>query len=803
MQTLRLFKLDRKSVALSAVLSVCLMPNVSNAALEEIIVTAQKRSESLQDVPVAVSAFTGESMKQLGVDDAGDLVSLTPGLSERAQTGSNTTYFLRGVGTNDIHLTAAPAVGMYLDDVTLTSGFQAKTALFDMDRVEVLKGPQNTLFGLNTTGGTVSYFSNKPEIGAGVQGYMNARVGNYSRMNLEGAVGFDLGANSAARISVASNQTDGAFTSVADGRDFGDEDVLSMRAQFLWEPSDDTSVLLNVRHSESENNGSIFKVLGTRAPDGSGDVCADFDGTVIADFSINTNCLNVTPPAAGEQSGELGADPSFADWRTVGMNIGGLDMETQGVSLKIDHDLAGATLTSITAFDTLDYINNTDLDGTQYGYMHLAQSDDRETFQQELRLVSTGDGDFRWVAGAYYLKDKADSFTSLRSTKIGAWRLLPNVQLDHSKENLGLYGQMEYDLSDALTLTFGLRWSDETIEGDYTPSKPNVVGQADNKFWTREQVHALVVAQNPDTAGYDASGYEIARQVSQELTNTDVGFTAKVDYQFGDDSLAYISFSRGFKGSALDIRAAYAMVPVAKVLQGLEEARLDPESLDAWELGFKSTYWDNQLQLDAAVFQYTYENLQQFISNAGVPTLDNAPESEITGFDANIRYANDSGLYAQFGLSLLDSEVTDSEGSAFIEGVPLAGASELSYTALIAQDFEFGEGVLTLMANMSYTDEAPSDTLTTGNPPIARAITVDEYTLVNANATYRFGAEDQYTLGIYGNNLTGESFCHGIRSADKNTLISAGNNGRQHGGLTCNVSNASVRTYGVNFGMDF
>lgn len=801
MQQKSKFTLNKQSIALSTAISACLVSGVANAALEEIVVTAQKRSESLQDVPVAVSAFTGESMKQMGVDDAGDLVVLTPGLSERTQSGSSTTYFLRGVGTNDIHLTAAPAVGMYLDGVTLTSGFQAKTSLFDVERVEVLKGPQNTLFGLNTTGGTVSYFSNKPEVGGGTQGYMNTRIGNHSRMNLEGAVGFEVGANSAARISVSSIQTDGAFTSVVDGRDFGDEDVLSMRGQFLWEPSDSTSVLLNVHHSESENNGTAYKVLGTRAPDGSGAACSAFNGTVVQNFDTNTNCLSVTPPAVGEQNGNLGADPSFADWKTVGMNVGGLDMETKGMSLRIDHDLSGATLTSITAFDNLEFENSNDLDGSQYGYMNVAQADDRDTFQQELRLVSTGDGDFRWIVGAYYLEEDADSFTGLRSALIGAWKLLPNVQLDHTKENLGLYGQTEYDLNDALTLTLGVRWSDESIKGDYKPSKPVVVGKPDDQFWTREQVHVLA-ATNVGKEGYDAEGYEIARQVSQELSNKDVGFTAKLDYQFGDDSLAYLSFSRGFKGSALDIRAAYALVPVANVLKGLEEARLDPESLDAWEIGFKSTYWDNQLQLDAAVFQYTYENLQQFITNKGVPTLDNAPESEITGFDANLRYANDTGFYAQLGLSVLDSEVTDAEGSAFIEGAPLAGAPELSYTALVSQDYNFADGVITLMANMSYTDEVASETSTVGTHPVAKAFTADEYTLVNANVTYRFGAEEQYLLGIFGNNLTNERFCHGIRASDNANLIADGNGGH-HRNLTCMVSNASVRTYGFSFGMDF
>lgn len=131
------------------------------------------------------------------------------------------------------------------------------------------------------------------------------------------------------------------------------------------------------------------------------------------------------------------------------------------------------------------------------------------------------------------------------------------------------------------------------------------------------------------------------------LTNEDVGFTVKLDYQFGEDSLVYVSFSRGFKGSALDIRAAYAVT--RDPIQGLENSRLEPESLDAWELGYKSSYWDNRVQFDVAVFSYTYENLQQFTTVLGIPSLGNAPESEINGLDANLKFANDSGFFCKPG----------------------------------------------------------------------------------------------------------------------------------------------------------
>lgn len=776
---------------------------LANAQLEEVVVTAQKRSESLLDVPIAVTAFSQEALGELGIFNADDLVQFTPGLSMRKQSGSNTTYFLRGVGTNDIHLTAAPAVGQYFDEVTLTSGFHARTALFDMNRVEILKGPQNTLFGLNTTGGTVSYFSNKPEIGAGTTGSVEARLGNYSSSYVSGAIGFDLGANSAARIAGFWDKSDGAFDSVYDGRDFGDDDAKGFRAQLLWSPSDRADILLNVHMGESENNGSVHKVLGTRTPDGSGGVCSSFNPMAVPNFEQDTNCIGAPPPAAGDYGpDQIGVDASFSDWEDVGMDVGGEDLETQGAFLKINFDFDFATLTSITAFDNLEFKNTNDLDGSQIGQMINLQEDDRDTFQQELRLVSASDGNFRWILGAYYLDEESESYTGLRSNLIGGWAILPNVQLDHTKENFGVYGQVEYDLTQNTTLTAGVRWSDETIEGDYLPSKPFVAPIPDTTTLHKTEVHDLVTAQNPGGEGFDANGYELARQVSQKLENDDIGFSLKLDHQFGEDSLVYVSFARGFKGAALDIRAAYALVPVANVITGLEEARLDPESLDAWEIGFKSSLLGGAAQIDLAAFHYTYEDLQQFITIRGVPTLENAPESEITGFDANIKFANDSGFYAQAGVSFLDTEVTDSTGSGFVVGAPLAGSPEWSFTGAASQDFNVARGVLTVSANLSYTDQQAAETLTEPLVPVEGAFTIDSYVLVNASAMYRFGAKEQFNVGVYANNLFDEHFCQGIRASDNANLAVPGNRGH-HRNVTCAISNASVRTFGVRLGYDF
>ena len=774
-----------------------------HAVLEEVVVTAQKRSESLQDVPVAVSALTGDTLKTLGITNASELVNVTPGFALGAQAGSNRNYFLRGVGTSDVHLTAASAVGQYFDGITLTSGFHAKAALFDMERVEILKGPQNTLFGLNTTGGAVNYISNKPEIGAGTHGNFNVKLGNNSHVESDLAVGFDLSDTLAARIAIQSIDDDGAFTSVNNGENYGDDDTKTGRISLLWQPSYEASVLFNVHALTSENNSTSIKAVGSRSPDGSGGLCADAPRGAI-DFEVNTTCLSRN----GGGTREPATDPTTGDWELNAQDIGFEDLDTKGVYLKFDYDLPWATFTSITSWDNLEFRNANDNDGGDTLGLQSYQQDDRDTLQQELRLVSTSDGSFRWIAGVYYLEDDADSFTGLRGAR-GAFRnglQVPNIQLDHTKENLGVYFQGEYDLTDTITLIAGVRWSDEEITGDYLPSSPVVAGDPTSTLYFQEDVAALVAAQNPGTPEFDANGYEIARQVSQKLTNKDVGYTVKLDWAITDSSMIYLSTSKGFKGSALDIRPVYALVPIGNVISGLEETRLDPESLDAWEIGYKGTFWDNRIELDASAFMYTYDDLQQFVTARGIPILDNAPESEIQGFDANLRYGGDSGLYLQAGISILDSEVTDASDSSFVDGAELGNSPELSFHLLASQEFEFASGnFMTLTANLSHTGDQVKVTATTGNDQVVDQLSVDAYTLLNANISYQFGPEQQYKLALYGNNLTDEHYCDAVLINDGNAILGDATNPRSHIHMNalCRVSNASTRTYGISFGVDF
>lgn len=792
------------------------IPTAGLAQIEEIVVTAQKRSESLQDVPIAVSAHTAETLKALGITDASELIEITPGLRTGSQSGSNRNYFLRGVGTADFHLTAAAAVGQYYDDITLTSGFQARAALFDIDRVEILKGPQNTLFGLNTTGGAINYISVKPEVGAGTNGKFSVKLGSESLLNTEGAVGFNLGEKAAGRVAFITNKYDGSFTSLVDGRDYSNDDMQAYRAAFVWEPSDKSSLLLNLNGSQSENNSAALRALGTRAADGM-TACADFNAGV-QDFEEETTCFSRNTGAQGAPA----VNPSTGSWDKVNNGFGSEEISTLGFYLKYKHDFNWATLNLVGSWDNLDVMSAGDRDGVQTLLLHINQQDDRDTAQYEAQLISNSANAFRWIVGLYQLDQSAESYTGLRSPGIGGGNRIANAQIDHTKENLGVYFQGEYDIINNLTLTAGLRYSDETIVVDYLPSSPTVPAEGLG-FTTPafiEDINALVLAQldptdptqvDPDDDNFrDARGFQIARQVQQNLSNKDTGYTVKLDWKLTDDSLLYASTSKGFKGGAADIRAAFALVPVANIAIGLERSRLDPESLEAYEVGYKASFLDNHLLFETSAFFYVYENLQQFITAQGVPTLENVPESEIKGLDVNLKYANASGFRADLGLNFLDTEVTDGAGSQFEKGVQLGNSPEFSLSLLAAQDFTFSNGsVLTLTGNVNHTGDNVKATLGAGSNLLTDVRTQPAYTLLNANLTYNFGNDNRYAVSIFGNNLTDEHFCGGIGVNNGNTILNDVDTTARPGSLslnliaTCGVTRASTRTYGASFAVNF
>jgi iron complex outermembrane receptor protein len=405
-------------VALAAALSPF---SVGANTLEEVVVTAQKREQSLQDVGITVSALSGETIEKLGVYNSNDLANSIPNLNIESPVGEGgvSVVFIRGVGLNDFATNNSGPVGFYIDEVYAGSSNSQSAALFDIDRVEVLKGPQGTLYGRNTTGGAISLVSRKPT--ADTEGYLRGSYGNYSEGNdeyrIEGAVGGSLGETVQARVAGVTYQSDGYMKNLIDGR-YVEKERWAARAQLNWDASERLSVLFNVHGSDNDSDADLY------------------NSSADADFYAGTS-----------------------DIRPV------LQVEQAGASMKIDYALSDRLdLISITAWDTLDKLHQEDADMLPATIIHPEYGVEADSFSQEFRLSGGGEGAV-WIAGLYYFDESLDQDQGVDLT--GAGLPVP-YRYDNTQDltTWAVFGQYEFELSPTLSLTTGLRYTQ--LEVDFT-----------------------------------------------------------------------------------------------------------------------------------------------------------------------------------------------------------------------------------------------------------------------------------------------------------------------------------------------
>ncbi|NKB35725.1 MAG: TonB-dependent receptor [Gammaproteobacteria bacterium] len=718
------------------------------AQIEEVVVTAQKRAESLQEVPIAISAFSGESLNKFGVNSAEEIMALIPNAGIIAQGGSKYNFFLRGVGTNDFHLNVVGAVGVYLDDVALNSPFQLAFSTFDTERVEVLKGPQNTLFGRNTTGGAVNYVSRKPVIDDGMNGYIKAGYGSFDQIDVEGAFGMALGDTAAMRVSLVSNKRDGVFDNLTTGEDVGETDKQAGRFQLLWEPNEDWSFLANVHGGVNRGDPYPFKMVGKQDPANPLVPCA-----VPLDQlqpQNNPNCVDST-----------GFNFQANDWEDV---YGGTrhreNADMWGTGLKAVWNVGSLTVTSISAYDSVEVLYLEDSDGGPNVAFQFMQEGEYDQWAQEVRVQSADDQSWRWIAGFYYFFEEGRFSSAVRRTPAppapsaaNFFKIVPNTIVDQDNEVFSGYFQIEHDLQDNLTATVGLRHTKETKQGYNNPSV-RCTGQlpgppASPPFCPNVGDNAHIGFNAVDLPGVAFPPVEVLDGNFSEW-----GSRFALDWQATEDMLVYASISRGFKGGGFSLAALQALT--GNAAQGVE-----PEVLWAYELGIKSNWMDNSLQLNGAVFYYNWENMQTFqplfnpVSGFAVPQLLNVPEASMLGAEFDIQWIPAEGWLLTAGLGLLDGEIDD---PGLIVGVAkgnsLPNTPDVSFTGAVRKEFQLANGTAAIQTDWRYQDFV---TFSVGNE---RVLSQSGYWLLNARGSYAFGSSEEYEVSVWGKNLTGEEFCN-------------------------------------------
>lgn len=753
-----------------AALLICAAVAAAPAAaqLEEIIVTAQKREESLQEVPITISTLSGAQFETFNIARADDLEFAFANVGTNRNSGGNTGISIRGVGTDNVHLSGQQSVGTYIDDVSQVSPFVSALAVYDMNRVEVLRGPQNTLYGRNTTGGAIVWHTNKATPGDGLGGYAKARTGSGGALRLEGALGFDIGENFAARIALMDDSFDGVWTDVATGKDTGGAyDRDGARLNLVWNISDKSTASFTYSAGDMTGEDLPVKMSGDRLADGTID--PNFENRRADSLTGTDNNFVVATPADiaatpwlqqqyDQGTGMVIDNPNPAGAYTRLINYStplgqtyqdpedGYKAEWDGFRFNYDYDFENMSLGFLVSYDETYVIEK---NGQELTGFAPAREGNWEVEQYELRLTSTTESAVQWLVGAYLTSSESQEDTWVSNTGgAGGMGVRPGIDIDSEYDAWSAYGQVDWALTDAFTLTAGVRYTDDKLAANNDGWVRTVCGFHPSSVGSLAQDRDYRAAGCPDSVPGQL-GPNTFDSPTQELSET--GYKVGGDFKFGEASMVFLSISEGFKGGSYDNRAL-----------SLGADPIGPEFLTAYEIGYKTTNADNTLQFNAAYYFYDWEDLQLFESYGGVPALVNVPGIEISGIEAELKWAPNDRWYIQAGVGTADSKVVDITGlnpaSQATVGKEVTNTPDMTANLLASYSLPLGNNDLTFSANYRYQ----SSMYYTFVQEAAARDESSDYSFLNARVQFSFGEEQRFSVAAWGNNLTEEFACSSV-----------------------------------------
>jgi iron complex outermembrane receptor protein len=707
--------------------------------LEEVIVSAQKREQNLQEVSIAITAFDAEQIRNLSVINLEEITQYVSGVELFDDRGAGQpTWVIRGVGLADFNSNNTPTAAIYYDEFYLTSNVLGGIGLFDIERIEILKGPQGGLYGRNTSGGAVRVLSKRPSLDEGANGFVTAAYGSWGRYGFEGALGAALSDTVAIRIAAMTDQGGGWQDSLITPEDdkYGDRDFSAVRAQLLFEPSDSFDLLLKVEGGKDESETTLAYTRALFDPF-TGDFCASaqagrHDETNCIAWGNITNLFALTP-------GDPGLLPSLQDKDgsvVLSKPINALDNSWTNFNLQLNWELGAATLTSITGY--LDFEQNQiyDFDGQPLTLFEEDGSADIKAWSQEFRLVSNSDGPLSWLAGAMYAEDSNDE---LRIGDLSENVLIfPTFGLrgfNQETESWAVFGQLEYQLSENWRLNGSLRYTDE--QKDMNDAFFEDIA---NGFFYFQGVNKSVDLK--------------------EHWSGHIG----VDWMPTDDSMIYARITQGFKSGGFF--GGFAFTP--------EE--LDPyqeEIVVSYEIGFKSTWLDQTLRLNGAAYYYDYQDVQGYtqvlneVTQTVVTKLDNLGDATHKGAELDLYWlpASAPGFSLQFALSWLDAKISDSNTIALdqagmpvpIEGLNRSFAPEWSTSLQLRYEWNFADSLLgAAQVNYSWRDDIVDKNSSLSAINLA-GFSHESYGLLNAR--FSIGSDDdRWNVALVGKNLTNEHY---------------------------------------------
>ncbi len=683
----------------------------ADSALEEVIVTARRQAENLQNTPVSVTALSADMLARADVVKVTDVARLAPNVNFTPGTGGGSgtvNAFIRGAGEFDFIITTDPAVGTYLDGVYLARAFGANLELADVERVEVLRGPQGTLFGKNAIGGAISVVTRKP--GNELGGMLRAEVGDYSYGDVDGYVSLPVSDTFSVGLSGLYRKADG--WQKRPGDDAGDIDVLAGRVTLRYNPSEDFESLLMVDATRKRQTG-YPNVMNTYTP---------IPG--VTPFPLDVFSPNCCFP-------NKDIDKSQAGGRLPNDNL-----DDFGINWTNEWRLGALDLKSITAYRDMDALFGRDGDNSQDELNGDIHDESHDQFSQEFQFSGRAFSDrLDWLAGLYYFEEDSRDNTDLLIVP-GVTFASPNYDNEQQTTNYSIYLHGTWHFTDQWGLIAGLRWTDEEKKFDQTITNIDL-----GLPWFIPGAPGI----GPGMATPEKACSDTAPTLTRFSCKEDwQEFSPKVglQYQPSDNLMLYGHWSSGFRSGGFNGR------PFASVN---DIRAYDPETLDSYELGFKSEWWQRRLRVNGSFYYNDYKDVQVLVIQAGAVAIENASKATIQGFELEAAMLPVDGLELNVGVGLIDD---DSDGWVDVTGdhtnTELQYTPEWSFNAAASYEFDIGNmGALRLGADMKFTDDYYLDAVNT------EALHQDSYTVYNAGVSW-LSPERSFEVKLRGENLGDE-----------------------------------------------
>ena len=654
--------------------------------IEEILVTAERRSQSAQDVPISMTVFGGDDLWDYGLEGSKQLGDVAPNLnfvSAYGEQGSQ-VITIRGITSANYSFMDGQTAAVYADEAILDSYWFNSFAMFDLERVEVLRGPQGTLFGRNSTAGALQFISAGP--GDELDGYARVTLGKFNRRRAEVAIGGPLSDGFGVRVAGVMEEDDGFQENIHTGEEGPWVDTRAIRAVFDLDPSDEVSVRFKAQLGRDDSSPAQ---LVNRAPD------PHYYGAFAPGAGIDLSLLHNPGPGSDHRKINL----SFTNDEHQA------EIDTYVYTLSIDWDLGSVALTSVTGYTDLEFADVSDWDGTAIAMWHGYESGDHRTFTQEFRLTSTDESPFEWIAGAYFLDQSADWGAAFEYTDF--YRMFDPISFppgdfgwgerylaEQELSSWAVFAHTTYAWTDRLSTTHAIRYTSDEVEAQ------------------REYAAFTFFPKTTALSGGDLSLHDDfggGELTDRDLSSSEVTWRLAAEYVLRDGVLVYGSVSQGYRG------AVFAMFGPYK--------ELDPELVLAYEAGIKSSLFDGRLRLNASIYYFDYTDFQFFdyLPAEGGQVLgaleytfqgSNIPEMVFQGIEIEAVARPTENLEVRLSYGYSDNEIKEYIRGAQDDntGNRLAHSDEGDFSGSIRYEFALGaSAVLVPQLEAFYHGPRPVD----------------------------------------------------------------------------------------------